>query len=157
MANDRDSSIQLEAGHDATDLQSRSPSTASVSPESSDRSLRVNLFVANVTVWLMFVVGGIVMAFALLAMDELRYEYICLYLSARGLAESDILCSDDDITCGSNYIAEPDTLWRGDEQARDRFHFQCRLLYSWTYILTVAGSFSLVRTLLLAIPIRNST
>lgn len=76
MAKDRDSSTQLEPGHDATLLQDRRPSTASVSPESANRLLRVNLFIANVTVWLMFVVGGIVMAFALLAMDELRYEYI---------------------------------------------------------------------------------
>ncbi|KAJ0115103.1 hypothetical protein J7T55_001512 [Diaporthe amygdali] len=62
---------------------------------------------------------------------------------------------DDDLTCSSNYIAEPDELWEGSMQARSRYHLQCRLLYSWTYILTVAGSFSLVRTLLLAIPVRN--
>lgn len=44
--------------------------------ESASRTLQVNLLICNVTVWIMFVVGGVVMAFALLAMDELRYEYI---------------------------------------------------------------------------------
>lgn len=76
MAKDRTSSIQLEPADADTHLQGSNPSTASGSPELSNKALRVNLFIANVTVWLMFVVGGIVMAFALLAMDELRYEYI---------------------------------------------------------------------------------
>ncbi|KAL2277480.1 hypothetical protein FJTKL_15397 [Diaporthe vaccinii] len=64
---------------------------------------------------------------------------------------------DDDLTCGSNYIAEPDDLWRGNDESLNQFHSQCRLLYSWTYILTVAGSFSLVRTSLLAIPVGKPT
>lgn len=122
----------------ATCQRGRHPSRTIVPTDSSNRPLRVNLFIANVTVWLMFVVAGVVMAFALLAMDELRYD-------------------DDDLTCASNYIAEPEDLWRGNELAYKKFHSQCRLLYSWAYILTVAGSFSLVRTSLLAIPIRDPT
>lgn len=70
MAKHRGSSIELEPTH----LQG--PSAGTVSPELSNRPLQVNLFITNITVWLMFVVGGIVIAFALLAMDELRYEYI---------------------------------------------------------------------------------
>lgn len=48
----------------------------SAMPQEPNRTLRINLFLCNITVWIMFVVAGVVMAFALLAMDELRYEYI---------------------------------------------------------------------------------
>lgn len=60
----------------ATYLQGGATSHSAMQQESASRTLRLNLFVCNVTVWIMFVVAGVVMAFALLAMDELRYEYI---------------------------------------------------------------------------------
>lgn len=140
----------------ATHVQGGGLSGTTVRPEWSNRVLQVNLILCNATVWIMFVVAGVVMAFALLAMDELRYEYISFFVLV-GCTQADTPSSDDDLNCSSSYISEPDELWLGDEQARNRYHSQCRLLYSWTYILTVACSFSLVRTLLLAIPVRNPT
>lgn len=58
----------------ATNLRGSAIPNSAMRQESS-RTLCVNLFVCNITVWIMFVVAGVVMAFALLAMDELRYEY----------------------------------------------------------------------------------
>lgn len=60
----------------ATYLQGSAIVPSAMHAESASRTLRLNLFICNVTVWIMFVVAGVVMAFALLAMDELRYEYI---------------------------------------------------------------------------------
>lgn len=59
----------------ATNLRGDAIPNAAMCQEPS-HTLQVNLFVCNITVWIMFVVAGVVMAFALLAMDELRYEYI---------------------------------------------------------------------------------
>lgn len=58
----------------ATNLRGSAIPNSAMRQEPS-RALRVNLLFCNITVWIMFVVAGVVMAFALLAMDELRYEY----------------------------------------------------------------------------------
>lgn len=63
----------------ATNAQGGGSSETTMRPEWSSRALQVNLILCNATVWIMFVVAGVVMAFALLAMDELRHEYISFF------------------------------------------------------------------------------
>lgn len=74
-AKERTSMERLEALQ-ARRQQGEYSSATTAPPELSNNALRVNLFIANITVWIMFVVAGVVMAFALLAMDDLRYEYV---------------------------------------------------------------------------------
>lgn len=67
------SKAQLEPPHN-TYFSGNGVLDSTAHQESLNRLLRTNLIICNVTVWLMFVVAPVVMAFALLAMDELRYE-----------------------------------------------------------------------------------
>lgn len=73
VAKERDLMAKLSPPQ-ATHVQGGGLSGTTVRPEWSNRVLQVNLILCNATVWIMFVVAGVVMAFALLAIDELRYE-----------------------------------------------------------------------------------
>lgn len=76
METKEDTSTTQHQAPQATYLQGSGITNQAMHEESPRRTLQINLFVCNVTVWIMFVVAGVVMAFALLAMDELRDEYI---------------------------------------------------------------------------------
>ncbi|KAL2209650.1 hypothetical protein CC79DRAFT_686199 [Sarocladium strictum] len=100
--------------------------------EKISRSLRINLVICNVFVWIMFVAGVIECAFATLMQDDLNkdrknddgYESQCdMYYVQRG------------------YL----------EDTTDK----CNKLYVWTYIMIFAGSFSLVRTLMNVLPVHG--
>lgn len=76
VTKDNTPTTELKTPQATYHLQGSAISHSAMHQESASRALRINLLICNVTVWIMFVVAGVVMAFALLAMDELRYEYI---------------------------------------------------------------------------------
>ncbi|KFY24261.1 hypothetical protein V493_05351 [Pseudogymnoascus sp. VKM F-4281 (FW-2241)] len=100
------------------------------------RWLRISLRISTITALIMFIGGPVVMAFG-------------------GVARDDLLNDDDDKICDQQYIKYASRPWDDGSYIAGRpgrYHAQCRLLVTWSYILTVAGSISIVRTFIEIIP-----
>ncbi|KFH46092.1 hypothetical protein ACRE_030500 [Hapsidospora chrysogenum ATCC 11550] len=96
------------------------------------RWLKINLFVSRITVCCMVVLGGpAIIAFGIMTRNDLRND-------------------PDDSNCDMKYIEDASEPWpQGDgyglAYGPGRYHSQCRLLLSWSYIMVVAGSLSVGR------------
>ncbi|KAH8169383.1 hypothetical protein LIA77_11509 [Sarocladium implicatum] len=99
--------------------------------------LRINLWICNATVWIMFVVAVVECAFASMMQDDLKNDE----MDPAGKYW---------IECTNYYVYQPFPDF--GEEWKDTTK-QCDMLLSWTYIMIVAGSFSLFRTLMNGLPV----
>ncbi|OBT61728.1 hypothetical protein VE03_09192 [Pseudogymnoascus sp. 23342-1-I1] len=93
------------------------------------RWLLTSLRICQFTAWLILIGGPVAMAFG-------------------GVVKDDLLNDDDDDACDLIYIKDASDPWDDGSYIAGRpgrYHAQCRLLLTWTYIVTVAGSISIVR------------
>ncbi|KAL5354333.1 hypothetical protein ACLOAV_000422 [Pseudogymnoascus australis] len=93
------------------------------------RWLMTSLRICQITAWLMLIGGPVAMAFG-------------------GVIRDDLLNDDDDDACDLIYIKDASDPWDDASYITGRpgrYHAQCRLLLTWTYIVTVAGSTSIAR------------
>lgn len=69
--------------------------------------------------------------------------------------------SEHDWTCEENYIARASEPWDSSilmpDPGQGRYHSQCRMLYHWSKLLIAAGSLSVFRPMLQAIPVYQPT
>ncbi|OBT49066.1 hypothetical protein VE00_00099 [Pseudogymnoascus sp. WSF 3629] len=84
--------------------------------------LMTSLQICQITAWLMLIGGPVAMAFA-------------------GVVRDNLLNDDDDNACDQKYIKDASDPWDDGRYITGRpgrYHTQCRLLLTWTYIITVA-------------------